>query len=148
MLWQLILYLPPFSVNSLECDVGHQPAYLYIHIYFLGIDLLIGLASRDFIIIIKSIIIITVLYIQLFIYSYTGEKLTSQNDKLQVAIWNTPWYRQIPPNIAKDMMFIMMRSNSKFNFTAGKMYIMNLENYTRLVKSVVSVFTIMRLMFL
>lgn len=108
--------------------------------------MLIARASHDVFGMIRNIIIIIVLYIQLFMYCYTGDKLSSQNEKLQIAIWNTPWYT-ISPNIVKDMILIMMRSNKKFDLTAGKIYIINLESYTQLIKSMASYFTVLRLMF-
>lgn len=87
-----------------------------------------------------------VMFVQIFMYSYLGESLTSQAEKLQIAIYNSPWYK-LSPEIIRDMTFIMMRNNYQFHLTAGKIYNMNISNFKELVKSMFSYFSILRLIF-
>ncbi|XP_055922466.1 odorant receptor 82a-like [Eupeodes corollae] len=89
---------------------------------------------------------IFLVFIQLFIFCYMGEKLSIQADKIQNAIYNNcPWY-EFPPQIGRDLKLIMIRSNYPFFLTAGKFYIMNLLNFKEVVKSMFSFFSVLRLM--
>ncbi|XP_055857829.1 odorant receptor 45a-like [Episyrphus balteatus] len=89
---------------------------------------------------------IFLVFIQLFIFCFMGEKLSNQADKVQVAVYNNiPWY-EFPPEIGKDIKLIMMRSDYPFFITAGKFYIMNLLNFKEVVKSMFSFFSVLRLM--
>ncbi|XP_063995955.1 uncharacterized protein LOC135173175 isoform X2 [Diachasmimorpha longicaudata] len=89
---------------------------------------------------------IYLMYIQIFMFSHIGEHLTTRAQQLQVAIYNSPWYK-ISPFIARDMKFIMMRNNQLFHLTAGKIWHMNYENFKTMLKSMFSYFSILRLMF-
>lgn len=87
------------------------------------------------------------LYIQLFIYNYIGEQLTTQAEKLQVAIYNCSWYNMSSSLIVRDLSFIMMRNNYPFHLTAGKICNMNMASFKNLVKTMFSYFSVIRLMF-
>ncbi|THK33096.1 odorant receptor 47b-like [Diachasma alloeum] len=87
---------------------------------------------------------IYLMYIQIFMYSYIGEHLSTQAEKLQVAIYNSPWYG-MSPAIVRDMKFIMMRNNYLFHLTAGKIWNMDYENFKSIVRSMFSYFSILRL---
>ncbi|XP_063995269.1 uncharacterized protein LOC135172807 [Diachasmimorpha longicaudata] len=87
---------------------------------------------------------IYLMYIQIFMYSYIGEHLSTQAEKLQVAVYNSPWYR-MSSAIVRDMKFIMMRNNYRFYLTAGKVWHMDYGNFKNIVKSMFSYFSILRL---
>ncbi|XP_053598613.1 uncharacterized protein LOC106693259 [Microplitis demolitor] len=112
-----------------------------------GILLLWSLKTGDNKIIISTLIRIYLLYFQLYIYSYIGEALSTQTKKLQVALYNSTWY-EMSPFIAKDLMFIIMRTSYPFHLTAGKIYDMNTANFKDLVKMMFSYFSVLRLMFI
>lgn len=80
-------------------------------------------------------------------YSYVGDKLSEQAEKLQVAIYNCSWYN-IVPDLVRDISFIIMRCNYPFRLTAGKVYVMNLSNFKNIIKAMGSYFSILRLMFI
>ncbi|XP_057323637.1 odorant receptor 13a-like [Microplitis mediator] len=112
-----------------------------------GIVLLTTLHNEDLFLIIGLIIRISLVYVQLFLYSYVGEQLRTQANKMQSTIYNCPWYN-MSPKITKDMVFTIMRTNYSFNLTAGKMYFMNMENFKNIIKTMGSFFSVFRLMFL
>nr|WGO81779.1 olfactory receptor 104 [Microplitis mediator] len=112
-----------------------------------GIVLLMTLHTEDLFIIIGLIIRIYLVYVQLFLYSYVGEQLRTQANKMQLTIYNCPWYK-MSPRITKDMVFTIMRTNYSFNLTAGKMYCMNMENFKNIIKTMGSFFSVLRLMFI
>ncbi|XP_011300122.1 odorant receptor 24a-like [Fopius arisanus] len=88
---------------------------------------------------------IYLMYIQIFMYSYIGEHLSRQAEKLQVSIYSSRWYK-LPPIIVRDLKFIMMRNNHLFHLTAGKIWNMDYQNFKFIVKSMFSYFSILRLM--
>ncbi|KAK0182969.1 hypothetical protein PV327_001048 [Microctonus hyperodae] len=111
-----------------------------------GILLIWGLQAGNTELIIASMIRIYLLYFQLFIYCYIGENLTTQAEKLQVAVYSCSWYK-MPPSLVHDLTFIMMRNNYAFHLTAGKIYDMNIPNFQNLIKTMFSYFSVIRLMF-
>lgn len=82
----------------------------------------------------------------IFVHNFIGEQLSSQSGKLHIAIYNCPWYN-MRKNLVKDIKFIMMRNDTLFKLTAGKICVMNLNNFKNICKSIFSYFSIMRLMF-
>ncbi|KAK0086194.1 hypothetical protein PV325_003617 [Microctonus aethiopoides] len=115
-------------------------------ICFSGILLIWGLQSGNAELIIASMIRIYILYFQLFIYCYVGENLTTHAGKLQAAVYNCSWYK-MPPTLVHDLTFIMMRNNYSFHLTAGKFLDMNIPNFQKLIKTMFSYFSVIRLMF-
>ncbi|KAK0182968.1 hypothetical protein PV327_001047 [Microctonus hyperodae] len=111
-----------------------------------GTILILGLRVGSGELIFAGMIRIYLLYFQLFIYSYVGENLSTQAEKLQVAIYNCSWYK-MPPILVHDLILIMMRSNHPFCLTAGKIYDMNISNFQNLIKTMFSYFSVIRLMF-
>ncbi|KAK0182963.1 hypothetical protein PV327_001042 [Microctonus hyperodae] len=111
-----------------------------------GIVLLISLQARNFMIVSELVIRTYLVYVQLFMYSYVGEKLSEQAQKLQDAIYKISWYN-MAPDLVRDMSFIIMRCNYPFSLTAGKVCVMNLSNFKNIIKAMGSYFSMLRLMF-
>ncbi|KAK0086196.1 hypothetical protein PV325_003619 [Microctonus aethiopoides] len=111
-----------------------------------GIILIRGLRVGSAELIFAAMIRMYLLYFQLFIYCYIGENLTTHALKLQVAVYNCSWYK-MPPSLIHDLAFIMMRNNYSFRLTAGKIYDMNISNFQKLIKTMFSYFSVIRLMF-
>lgn len=88
----------------------------------------------------------TILYFfsQIFIYCYAGEKLKSAMQESCFSAYSCYWYN-FPIKYCKDIKYIMLRTSQEFHLTAGKFYRMNLENFTSVVKTLVSFFSVMRL---
>nr|AQN78425.1 olfactory receptor 23 [Meteorus pulchricornis] len=112
-----------------------------------GIVLLISIQSLDFVIVIGLVVRIYLVCIQLFMYSYVGEQLSSQAEKLRMAIYDSPWY-DMPPDLMRDMSLIIMRCDYSYYLTAGKIYTMNICNFKNIIKTMTSYFSILRLMFI
>ncbi|KAK0073651.1 hypothetical protein PV326_013201 [Microctonus aethiopoides] len=110
-----------------------------------GIVVLISLQSLDLVTIGGMMMRISLTYVILFMYSYAGEKLCNEVANIQMAVYNISWY-EMPIATRKDMIFMIMRCNSPFNLTAGKLCDMNLSNFANIVKSMASYFSILRLM--
>lgn len=82
----------------------------------------------------------------IFLHSYIGEQLNRESANLHMTIYSIPWYN-MPPNMMKDIIVIMLRCNRPFNLTAGKMYNMNFQNFMGILKTIFSYFSVIRLMF-
>lgn len=107
--------------------------------------MLISLQTLDLVTVGGMMMRISLTYVILFMYSYAGEKLCNEVANIQMAVYNISWY-DMPIATRKDMIFMIMRCNSPFNLTAGKLCDMNLSNFANIVKSMVSYFSILRLM--
>ncbi|XP_063981315.1 odorant receptor 13a-like isoform X2 [Diachasmimorpha longicaudata] len=88
---------------------------------------------------------IYVMYIEIFIYCYIGEKMSSYADRLQGTLYNCRWYN-MPTNNVKDIEFMIMRNNLFCHLAAGKVLIMNYESFTKITKNLFSFFSILRIM--
>ena len=61
------------------------------------------------------------------------------------AIYKCPWYN-LPKNLEKDLLFIMMRARVKFHITAGKFYNMDIENFKNIFKASISYISVLMVM--
>ncbi|XP_057323507.1 odorant receptor 63a-like isoform X1 [Microplitis mediator] len=116
-----------------------------IHLNIMIIMIFIALKNND----INSVIrdaAGTILYFfsQIFIYCYAGEKLSSVIQNSCFSVYSCYWYN-FSIKTRKDIKYIMLRNSQEFHFTVGKFYHMNLENCTGIVKTLVSFFSVMRL---
>ncbi|KAG5324313.1 OR13A protein, partial [Pseudoatta argentina] len=88
-------------------------AQLILHALFIcliGLQFILSLVNSDFVLIMRSISSINILMIQLFIYSYMGETLSSKTQAISHAIYLSKWYN-LPTNILRDVCFIIARAN-------------------------------------
>nr|UEN71189.1 olfactory receptor 6 [Gregopimpla kuwanae] len=116
-----------------------------IHISLLGIQFILGLRYGDVNTVIYVGIALSVLNLQLFLYSYAGDRLSSQIEIIRDAVYSCPWYN-MSPKIVKNLIIMIMRSDCSFNLTAGKVYPMNIYNFKNIVKAIASYFSFLKLM--
>lgn len=109
-------------------------------------QLIISVRFGDTATAINAVIIIYVMNLQIFLYSYAGDRLTSGIENLHVAIYGSSWY-DLPQKTIKDLSFIMLRVNKTFNITAGKIYPMNIDSFKNILKAMLSYFSVMQAMF-
>lgn len=94
----------------------------------------------------KSFFAVELLLMQLFLYCFAGEKLSSMIFKISLASYNSCWYN-LPGNLSQDLYFILMVSLKPYKLTAGKMLPMNMNTFTSILKATFSFFSVLRLMF-
>ncbi|XP_011298918.1 odorant receptor 82a-like [Fopius arisanus] len=111
-----------------------------------GLQILLSIRIKDGATAINFTIFISIFLVQLSIYSYAGECLSSSISYLQTCLYCCPWY-QMTPKTNKDFVFIIARCGKPFHLTAGKIIPMNLESYTDILKTLISYFSVMRAMF-
>ncbi|XP_011298917.1 uncharacterized protein [Fopius arisanus] len=115
-------------------------------IVILALQMVVNLRMGNTVVIINSIIMLQILHLQLFLYSYAGERLSSGFENLGSAIYNCQWC-DLPCKITKEFVLVMMRSYKTFTLTAGKICVMNLESFKNIVKAVGSYFSVLLAMF-
>ncbi|CAD6216061.1 GSCOCT00013830001.3-RA-CDS, partial [Cotesia congregata] len=81
---------------------------------------------------------------QIYIYCYVSDKMSSKVEESCLAVYSCCWYN-FSNRVNKDIVYIMLRNSQKFYLTAGKFYNMNLSNFTDIVKTLCSFFSVMRL---
>ncbi|XP_031365752.1 odorant receptor 10a-like [Apis dorsata] len=126
-----ILVIQLFSSCILICTTGFQ--------------FILALSIGNIVLMIKILIIMCVLLIQLFAYSYVGEYLKTQTESVGNSMYLCTWY-DMPKNISKDIIFIIMKAQRPVLLTAGKIFVVNMETYISILKTSMSYLSVLRVM--
>ncbi|XP_063985261.1 odorant receptor 46a-like [Diachasmimorpha longicaudata] len=102
--------------------------------------------SQNIAMVIKAVFELMIIYVQLFVYCYAGEKLTNQLENLRYEVYSSPWYT-LPKKSMRDVCFILRRLNDPFYLTCGKFSRMNMDYFKNIVKVTASYCSVIRLMF-
>ncbi|XP_072762432.1 odorant receptor 13a-like [Anoplolepis gracilipes] len=78
----------------------------------------------------------------LFCFSFQGQKLIDHSLTICDKIYNSAWY-EIPVKKQKLLLFIMKKSIEASTFTACKIYVYSLENFTMVLQTAMSYFTVL-----
>ncbi|XP_063977335.1 odorant receptor 22c-like, partial [Diachasmimorpha longicaudata] len=87
----------------------------------------------------------SVRYMELFMYCYVGEKLSSHADKLRRALYDCSWYN-MSKHTVKDMIFMIMRNNFSCRLTGGHFFVMNHQSFAKITRIMFSFFSVLRFM--
>lgn len=104
-----------------------------------------SLSDNDFFLVTRSIASFNILMIQLFLYSYIGETLSSKTQAISHAVYLSKWY-DLPTNILRDIYFIIARANEPVRIRVGKFYIMDLNSFKNVLKVSASYFSVLQIM--
>ncbi|XP_044003886.1 putative odorant receptor 69a [Aphidius gifuensis] len=69
----------------------------------------------------------------LFLYCHAGEELHITSESLRTALFKSSWYNMPNYNV-KNILFIMLRASKAFNLTAGSVYNIDINSFTKIVK--------------
>ncbi|XP_012230130.2 odorant receptor 4-like isoform X1 [Linepithema humile] len=83
------------------------------------------------------------LMINMFMFCYTGEQLTTQAEKVATTSGELEWYR-LPDKKAREIVLVMIMSNLPTKITAGKMMDLSFKTYGDVVKTAVTYFNMLR----
>ncbi|KAM0729106.1 Odorant receptor 22c [Formica fusca] len=78
----------------------------------------------------------------LFCYSFEGQKLINHSSETCDKIYNGSWY-EIPVSAQRLLLMVMRKSVEASTLTAGKIYIFSLENFTTVLQTSMSYFTVL-----
>ncbi|XP_061942190.1 uncharacterized protein LOC108002265 [Apis cerana] len=126
-----ILVIQLFSSCVLICTTGFQ--------------LILTLTFGNVVLTIKILAEISILLIQLFAYSYVGEYLKTQTEGIGNSVYFCTWY-DMPKNVSKDIIFIIMKSQRPVLLTAGKFFVVNMETYMSILRTSMSYLSVLRVM--
>nr|UEN71194.1 olfactory receptor 11 [Gregopimpla kuwanae] len=112
----------------------------------MGIQMILSLKLGNTLMVVNTVIVIYVMSLQLFLYSYAGDRLSSQIENLRVSAYFFPWY-EFSPKLGRDVLFMIMRNHKSFSITAGKVYRIDIDNFKNLIKALGSYFSVLRIMF-
>ncbi|XP_060824260.1 odorant receptor 94a-like [Bombus pascuorum] len=110
-----------------------------------GLQFIIALSIGNIVMTIKTFIVLSTLLVQLFAYSYVGEYLKRQMEGIGDSVYFSSWY-DIPKSVAKDIIYVIMRTQDPVFLKAGKFFIVNMETYMSIVKTSMSYLSVLRVM--
>ncbi|XP_016772003.2 odorant receptor 65a isoform X3 [Apis mellifera] len=110
-----------------------------------GFEFILALNIGNIVMTIKTFIVMCVLLIQLFAYSYVGEYLKTQTEDLGNSVYFCTWYN-MPKNVTQNIIFIIMRAQHPVFLTAGKFFVVNMETYMSILKTSMSYLSVLRVM--
>ncbi|KAK0182186.1 hypothetical protein PV327_000348 [Microctonus hyperodae] len=90
----------------------------------------------------QSVVLCLGHFVHIYYYSWNSQKILDHSSMIFDAIYNTKWYR-VMKTIAKLLAFMMHRSAKPCIQTAGKLFPMTLMNFTVIVKTSMSYFTVL-----
>ncbi|XP_071650789.1 uncharacterized protein [Temnothorax longispinosus] len=80
--------------------------------------------------------------IHLFCLSFEGQKLIDHSLQTRDKIYNSLWY-ETPTKSQRMLLFVMQKSLQPIFLSAGKIYIFSMENFTMIVQTSMSYFTVL-----
>nr|XP_033206182.1 uncharacterized protein LOC117166374 [Bombus vancouverensis nearcticus] len=110
-----------------------------------GFQFILDLSVGNIIMAMKTLIVMSCLLVQLFAYSYVGEYLKRQMESVGDSVYFCSWYH-IPKNVAKGIVFVIMKSQDPVSLKAGKFFIVNMETYMNILKTSMSYLSVLRVM--
>ncbi|XP_072750612.1 odorant receptor 9a-like isoform X1 [Anoplolepis gracilipes] len=84
--------------------------------------------------IMRSLLFYAVTNLEAFIFCFSGEYLSNKSTAIGNAVYNSGWYDMKAAD-SRILMFIILRSQRKLKFTAGKMMDLSLESFTNIMKA-------------
>ncbi|KAG7210318.1 hypothetical protein KM043_011858 [Ampulex compressa] len=80
---------------------------------------------------------------QLLLFCFPGDLLIQQSSNVSNAAYSIQWYK-LPNPMRQDVQLLIMRSQKPSCITAGKFYTMHLENFSSVLSTALSYFTMLR----
>ncbi|XP_076182252.1 odorant receptor 13a-like [Ptiloglossa arizonensis] len=80
---------------------------------------------------------------QLLLFCFPGDILISQSSSIHRAVYSIQWYK-LPAFLKSEVCMIMLRSQKSNYITAGKIYVMHLENFSSTLSNALSYFMMLR----
>ncbi|XP_011631008.1 odorant receptor 82a-like isoform X1 [Pogonomyrmex barbatus] len=97
-------------------------------------------------ILIKSTLLYACKTLEVFVFCYAGEFLSSKSKSISDAIYESLWYKLVPSN-SRALLFIMLRSQKRLTITAGKIVDLTLEGFMSVMKASVSYMSVLHAMY-
>ncbi|XP_071625472.1 odorant receptor 9a-like isoform X1 [Temnothorax longispinosus] len=152
-----VLLIQLFIISIQLCIMGE---YIFYHLLFrktrsyIMMNPLISVADFQFILALKvndvvmagkSVIVQSTFLLQLTLYSFIGDYLKSQMEEIGLSIYQNAWYN-FPADLTKNLVFIIMRTQSPVMLQAGHFIVINLSTYMSILRASISYLSVLRVM--
>ncbi|XP_024888065.1 odorant receptor 13a-like [Temnothorax curvispinosus] len=108
-----------------------------------GMRIIVSIKHQNYTDIVKSMIFVQFFMVQSFLFTHAGETLQKQSESIVSAIYSTSWH-ELPPIIVKDLIFIMMRTKTPLQLTAGKFFYITRSTTTDILKTSLTYISFLR----
>ncbi|XP_071556281.1 odorant receptor 4-like [Temnothorax nylanderi] len=108
-----------------------------------GMRIIVSVKHQNYTDIVKSMIFVQFFMVQSFLFTHAGETLQKQSESIVSAIYSTSWHK-LPPIIVKDLIFIMMRTRTPLQLTAGKFFYITRSTTTDILKTSLTYISFLR----
>ncbi|XP_043511546.1 odorant receptor 13a-like [Frieseomelitta varia] len=125
--FHLMLFLQAMTSSLLICFVGFQ-----VSATLMEQSKMIKFASH-----------LIVALFQLLLFCFPGDMLMQQSLSISTAAYAIQWF-QLPSFVKDEICMIILRSQRPSYITAGKLYIMHLENFTTILSTAFSYFMMLQ----
>ncbi|XP_046602580.1 odorant receptor 4-like [Neodiprion lecontei] len=79
----------------------------------------------------------------LFLYSYVGEQIMEKSTAISCSAYKATWYNLRAAD-SKPLIMLMARAKTPLQITAGKFFVLCLENYTDILKTSATYLSVLR----
>ncbi|KAF3054279.1 Odorant receptor 122 [Nylanderia fulva] len=111
----------------------------------MGFQFILALKMNDVVMMGKSFVVLCTFLTQITVYSFVGDYLKSQMEDIGLFIYQSIWYN-LPVKLTKNLIFIIMRSQSPVKLQAGNFIVVNLATYMSILKTSISYLSVLRVM--
>lgn len=125
--FHLILFLQAMISSLLICFVGFQ-----VSATLMEQSKMIKFASH-----------LIVAFFQLLLFCFPGDMLIRESFSISTAVYSIQW-SQLATFVKDELCMIIVRSQRPSYITAGKLYIMHLENFTAILSTAFSYFMMLQ----
>ncbi|KYN19770.1 Putative odorant receptor 22c [Trachymyrmex cornetzi] len=132
-----VLLIELFIISILLCIMGFQL------ILQLGFQFILALKDNDTAMAAKSIMVQSTFLSQLMLYSFVGDYLKSQMEEVGLCIYQNTWY-DFPAKLTRNLIFVIMRSESPVTLRAGHFIVVNLSTYMSILKASITYLSVLR----
>ncbi|KAH0956336.1 OrP2 [Eciton burchellii] len=111
----------------------------------MGFQLILSLKTDNIAMTAKSSMVLSTFLAQLLLYSFIGDYLKSQMEEVGHTIYQSAWY-DFPVKLMKNVIFVLMRTQSPIALRAGNFVVVNLSTYMSILKTSASYLSVLRVM--
>lgn len=112
---------------------------------FSGFQFILALKKNNIVLMGKSCMVLCTMLTQLSVYSFVGDYLKCQMEEVGLFIYQSNWY-DLPTKLARNLVFIIMRTQSPVKLQAGNFIVVNLATYMSILKTSLSYLSVLRVM--
>ncbi|XP_071625473.1 odorant receptor 9a-like isoform X2 [Temnothorax longispinosus] len=116
-----------------------------IQLCIMDFQFILALKVNDVVMAGKSVIVQSTFLLQLTLYSFIGDYLKSQMEEIGLSIYQNAWYN-FPADLTKNLVFIIMRTQSPVMLQAGHFIVINLSTYMSILRASISYLSVLRVM--